>query len=98
MGKRTNDKLWVDKRIKGRRAVELRRRRLAAEPLCRDCMRKGLVNAATVPDHIKPLAQDGTDTDDNIRCLCSECHRKRTAEQFGRRYRPPIGLDGWPTG
>lgn len=83
-------------RIEGRRGVELRKRRLAAEPLCRDCKARGRVRASTVPDHIKPLAQGGTDTDDNIRCLCSECHDKRTAEQFGTRARVMIGVDGWP--
>lgn len=83
-------------RLRGRKAVAQRKRRLRAEPLCRDCREKGQVRAATVPDHITPLSQGGTDDDDNIRCLCDECHRKRTAEQFGQRYKQPIGADGWP--
>ncbi|WP_313045540.1 HNH endonuclease signature motif containing protein, partial [Brevundimonas sp.] len=73
-------------RLRGRRGVEQRKRRLAAEPLCRDCMAKGIITASTVPDHIIPLSQNGPDTDDNIRCLCSEHHRIRTAEQFGHRF------------
>lgn len=68
------------------------------EPLCRDCKANGRITAATVPDHIIPLALGGTDTDDNIRCLCSSCHDRRTAEQFGKRYRQAIGTDGWPVG
>ena len=83
-------------RIEGRRGVALRRRRLANEPRCRDCLDKGRVTASTVPDHIIPLAKGGTDTDDNIRCICGPCHDKRTAEQFGRKHRPTIGRDGWP--
>lgn len=83
-------------RLRGRRAVEQRRRRLLAEPLCRDCRAKGLTTAATVPDHILPLAKGGPDTDDNIRCLCEPCHKARTAEQFGHRQKPEIGADGWP--
>jgi 5-methylcytosine-specific restriction protein A len=88
-------------RIRGRRAVELRKRRLQAEPLCRDCMAEGRVTIATVPDHIIPLAQggveDGQVTGPNLRCLCQACHLKRTAEQFGvRTPRKKIGRDGWP--
>lgn len=84
-------------RIRGRKGVELRKRRLAAEPLCRDCKAKGMTRAAVTPDHIKPLALGGTDTDDNIRCLCAECHDRRTREQFGHKGpKPIISLDGWP--
>jgi 5-methylcytosine-specific restriction protein A len=87
----------MGERIRGRKGVKLRRHRLDAEPLCRDCMVKGIVRAATTPDHILPLAKGGTDTNDNIRCLCTDCHAKRTSEQFG--YKAPkqqIGVDGWP--
>lgn len=83
-------------RLRGRRAVEQRRRRLRAEPLCRDCKAKGRTTAATVPDHIIPLAKGGSDSDSNIRCLCDDCHKARTAEQFGHKRKPEIGEDGWP--
>lgn len=83
-------------RLRGRRAVEQRKRRLMNEPLCRDCLAKGITTASTVPDHIQPLALGGTDDDSNIRCLCGPCHEVRTAEQFGHRRRVEIGLDGWP--
>ncbi len=76
--------------------MKLRARRLANEPLCRDCKAKGRITAATTPDHILPLAQGGQDVDSNIRCLCEPCHAKRTAEQFGQRYTQRIGRDGWP--
>jgi 5-methylcytosine-specific restriction protein A len=88
-------------RIRGRKAVSLRRARLHAEPLCRDCKAKGIIRASTTPDHIVPLAQggieDGMVRSPNIRCLCTECHDKRTREQFNLRApRPRIGADGWP--
>ena len=83
-------------RIQGRAGQALRERRLALEPLCRDCLEQGRVTASTVPDHITPLALGGTDTDDNIRCLCEPCHAKRTAEQFGHKAKTETGLDGWP--
>jgi 5-methylcytosine-specific restriction protein A len=83
-------------RIQGRAGMELRKRRLAAQPLCEDCLDQGKITEAKTPDHIIPLAQGGTDTDDNIRCLCQPCHEKRTAEQFGYRHKRQIGPDGWP--
>lgn len=89
----------MTKRLRGRRAVEQRRRRLQAEPLCRDCKAKGKITAATVPDHIVPLGLGGNDDDSNIRCLCGPCHEVRTAEQFGHKApKLQIGRDGWPLG
>lgn len=66
-------------RIRGRRAVELRRARLAYEPLCRHCKERGIVRAATVPDHIVPLAFGGEEAEHNIQCLCDQCHAIKTA-------------------
>lgn len=83
-------------RIRGRRGVALRKARLDRERLCRDCKAKGIYTEATVPDHITPLALGGTDTDDNIRCLCGPCHDRRTAEQFKRKIKVEFGADGWP--
>src|SRR3546814_11330212 len=81
-------------RLRGRRGVEQRRRRLQAEPLCRDCKAKGVITAATAPDHIVPLALGGSDDDSNVRCLCPECPLERTREQFGHRARSTIGDAG----
>jgi 5-methylcytosine-specific restriction protein A len=87
----------MGERIRGRLGVALRKRRLEAEPICRDCKEQGIKppRLAVVPDHIKPLALGGEDVDENVRCLCAEHHRVRTAEQFGQRLRPTIGADGW---
>lgn len=84
-------------RLRGRAAVEQRKRRLQAEPLCRDCQAEGRITPATVPDHIIPLTKGGADNDENVRCLCQPCHALRTAEQFGLRApRKRISVDGWP--
>jgi 5-methylcytosine-specific restriction protein A len=69
----------ADQRLRGRKGMVQRKRRLAREPLCRYCSDKGLIVAATVPDHIVPLSLGGTDTDANIQCLCSECHAIKTS-------------------
>lgn len=68
-------------RLRGRAGVEQRKRRLAAEPICRHCAAKGIVTLATVPDHITPMAMGGSDTDDNIQCLCEPCHAIKTAAE-----------------
>lgn len=87
-------------RLRGRAGVEQRKRRLAAEPICRLCFECGIIEPSTVPDHIKPLAQGGTDDDSNIRCLCDQCHKAVTAEQFGHGRRAGLGAcdaSGMPT-
>ena len=86
----------MNERVRGRLGVANRLRRLHNEPLCRDCKSAGLVRAATVVDHIIPLALGGSDRDDNVRSLCADCHRVRTAEQFGHKLKRATGFDGWP--
>jgi 5-methylcytosine-specific restriction protein A len=83
-------------RLRGRAGVEQRARRLAAEPLCRKCASKGVVRAATVPDHIIALVNGGEDVDSNIQCLCRWHHEAKTREDLGQRQRVEIDPDGWP--
>lgn len=66
-------------RKRGRAGQQQRRRRLMAEPLCRHCHAKGIVRKSDVPDHIIPLAFGGTDDDDNVQCLCHDCHAIKSA-------------------
>ena len=85
-------------RLRGRAGVEQRKRRLArTNGLCEMCEAKGVTRAATVVDHIKPLALGGTDEDDNTRNLCDRHHDEVTRDQFGQRQRQTIGEDGWPS-
>lgn len=88
----------MGERVRGSKGQALRKRRLINEPLCRMCKSNGKVRSSTVPDHILPLALGGDDVDSNIRCLCAECHRQVTAEQFGysAKIKVDIGADGWP--
>lgn len=43
------------------------------------------MTAATVPDHITPLAFGGADADDNIQCLCDDCHAIKSAYEDASR-------------
>lgn len=91
-------KRWspTDGRLRGRAGMAQRRRRLEREPWCRDCKGRGVLTPSVVPDHIVPLAKGGKDTDDNVRCLCDQCHKIRTAEQFGHKPKVRWSVDGWP--
>lgn len=62
------------------RAVHLQR-----EPLCRFCREQGKVVAATVVDHIVPIAErpDLRLDHSNLRSLCKPCHDSRTAAEQG---------------
>lgn len=75
------------KRITGRRLQAMRVSLFARNPLCVECDRLGRVTLATQRDHIKPLAEGGTDDDSNVQGLCHDCHEgKSLAEALrGRR-------------
>src|SRR3546814_19413566 len=75
----------MGERIRGRKGVALRKRRLAAEPLCRMCKAEGRVTAATVPDHIVPLAKGGEAVAANTRSLCAAHHAQVTREALERK-------------
>lgn len=92
-------------RLRGRAAVAQRKRRLErTNRLCERCLGigrwkgkgSGRVSAATVVNHIVPLAHGGSDEDENTENLCSPCDKIVTAVQFGYRQRLAIGKDGWP--
>jgi 5-methylcytosine-specific restriction enzyme A len=89
-------KLQKVERLRGRAAVERRRRFLAEHPLCVECEKAGRVTAATVPDHIVALINGGPDTWDNLQALCEEHHAEKTALDLGHRVKRTIGPDGWP--
>ncbi len=74
-------------RIRGRRNQQLRRHLFAEEPLCRLCLEAGRTAAATIRDHIIPLAEGGTEEPANIQPLCRPCSDAKTQQeaQRGRR-------------
>lgn len=68
----------------GRTWKRIRDRHIAAFPLCEMCKRKGLVTPAEEVHHIKPLAQGGTNDEENLMSLCKVCHSEITAKEGGR--------------
>lgn len=52
--------------------------------LCQPCLRGGRVTAATQVDHVVPKEEDGTDADENLQAICTDCHKAKTAEEAKR--------------
>jgi 5-methylcytosine-specific restriction protein A len=83
-------------RIRRLRGSALQRRRvrlLSRAPLCEHCRLAGRVRLADELDHIIPLFMGGTDTEDNLQPLCTDCHARKTADECGTKT--ITGLDGW---
>ena len=72
------------KRTSGRRLQKQRAELFAREPMCRECRKHGRLSIATIRDHIRPLAEGGTDDDDNIQPLCLPCSDAKTAAESAR--------------
>ena len=66
----------------------IRRRFLAAHPLCEVCRREGRYTEAKEVHHIIPLAGGGTHEDTNLMALCKPCHSRITATEGGRWGQP----------
>lgn len=49
--------------------------------LCQPCLKVGRVTAFAEVDHIVNLAAGGSDSDDNLQCICLPCHKVKTAAE-----------------
>jgi 5-methylcytosine-specific restriction protein A len=56
-----------------------RDRFLTAHPTCELCGEK-----ATIPHHIVPKHEDGSDDEANLLAVCAKCHRKLDANAAGK--------------
>ena len=72
------------KRVTGRQLQNMRDSLFRRNPLCVECERMGRVTAATQRDHIKPLAEGGTEDDSNVQALCRPCHDAKTQGEAAR--------------
>lgn len=75
------------KRVTGRKLQTMRAALFTSNPLCVQCESRGFVRLATQRDHIKPLAEGGTDDADNVQGLCRTCHDEKSLQEAirGRR-------------
>ncbi len=60
----------------GRTWRKVRDRYITAHPLCEKCAKAGRFVRAVLVHHILPLAEGGTNGDDNLMSLCVSCHEK----------------------
>jgi 5-methylcytosine-specific restriction protein A len=67
-------------RLRGRRLQRAREALFADDPFCAICRRR----LASVRDHIRPVAEGGTEEPANIQGLCSTCNRIKTAQEAAR--------------
>lgn len=72
----------------------LRAHVLAEEPLCRDCMARGLVTPATDVDHIDNNGDNNTRA--NLAPLCHSCHSIKTAQDMGKQTTRGHDARGFP--
>lgn len=79
------------KRVTGRRLQAQRAALFARQPLCVECERRGMVVLATQRDHIVPLAEGGTDDEDNVQGLCRPCHQSKSLAEAVRARRRSMG-------
>ncbi len=58
----------------------LRALKLQKDPLCEECMRKGMLVPAQMVDHIVPINKGGAPLAlNNLQSLCNHCHAVKTA-------------------
>lgn len=76
----------------GRRWQRIRDRFIAAHPLCEECKKYGITTVAEEVHHIKPLAQGGSNAEDNLLSLCKSCHSRITIRERTAKWKGKGGL------
>lgn len=60
---------------------------LSKNPLCKHCEANGVVEPATVVDHIKPINLGGDKlNEENFQSLCESCHNKKSSNESRGGY------------
>lgn len=71
----------------GTQWTKVRKRKLATNPLCEECMRAGRTTPANEVHHILPLADGGTHAMGNLMSLCKPCHSRFTLAETAMKRR-----------
>lgn len=77
----------ASKKRYGHQWQKVRARFLAANPLCAECLARGITTPASEVHHILPLSRGGTHDEDNLMALCKPCHSAISARD-GDRWGP----------
>lgn len=94
--KRARDaKTYGDPEYRRNRPLALRRAGGRCENLLDDGKRCGSRDGVQV-DHIIPVTRHGNHRLENLRCLCKQCHSKKTAQEGGGYRSPRSAADPEP--
>ena len=55
---------------------KVRDKYISAHPLCEECEKRGRYVLANLVHHILPIADGGSNDEDNLMSLCTSCHEK----------------------
>lgn len=65
---------------------KLRTVKLEQQPLCEECLSKGIHAVAKVADHIVSINRGGAALDmENLQSLCTPCHNRKSAKEAHTR-------------
>lgn len=69
----------------GRQWKKIRALYISKHPLCEECEKAGRLVPATEVHHIVPLAEGGSNADENLQALCKPCHSRHTLAENRKR-------------
>lgn len=69
-----NDRGYDSNKRYGARWAKIRNVYIREHPFCEMCQSKGINKLAVLVHHIKPIANGGDDSYDNLMALCAGCH------------------------
>ena len=96
---KTTGKYAYTKLYKTKAWRELRRKVLAAHPLCVYCLSINILTPANTVDHVQAHRGDTTLFNDinNLQSLCATCHNSQAQIKDNSGHAPtPYGVDGLP--